>query len=130
MAIGMRDLQAGQIEVARRDTLTKETRPLEGVASYIRDLLVEIQAAIYQKAFKFRQENIFKIDTWAEFEEQIEKGGFLFCHWDGTSETEDKIKDLTKATIRCIPLDAVEEKGKCILTGNHSNKRVVFARAY
>jgi prolyl-tRNA synthetase len=130
MAIGMRDLQAGQIEVARRDTLTKETRPLEGVASYVRDLLDEIQSAIYQKAFKFRQENMFKIDTWEEFEEQIEKGGFLLCHWDGTSETEEKIKDLTKATIRCIPLDAEEEKGKCILSGNPSNKRVVFARAY
>ena len=130
MAIGMRDLLAGQIEVARRDTLTKETRPLEGVASYVRDLLDEIQSSIYQKAFKFREENMFKIDTWAEFEEQIEKGGFLLCHWDGTSETEEKIKDLTKATIRCIPLDGVEEEGKCILTGNYSNKRVVFARAY
>nr|WP_299419971.1 proline--tRNA ligase [uncultured Emticicia sp.] len=130
MAIGMRDLQAGQIEVARRDTLTKETRPLEGVASYVRDLLDEIQSAIYQKAFKFRQENMFKIDTWAEFEAQIEKGGFLLCHWDGSSETEEKIKDLTKATIRCIPLDAVLEEGKCILTGNPSTKRVVFARAY
>jgi prolyl-tRNA synthetase len=126
----MRDLQAGQIEVARRDTLTKETRPLEGVANYVRDLLDEIQSAIYQKAFKFRQENMFKIDTWAEFENQIEKGGFLLCHWDGSSETEEKIKDLTKATIRCIPLDAVLEEGKCILTGNPSTKRVVFARAY
>lgn len=130
IAIGKRDLENGVIEVARRDTLTKETRPIEGIASYIKDLLNEIQTAIYQKAFNFRQENMFKIDTWAAFEEQIEKGGFLLCHWDGTSETEEKIKELTKATIRCIPLDAVEEEGKCILTGNPSNKRVVFARAY
>lgn len=130
MAVGMRDLQNGVIELARRDTLTKETRPIEGIATYIKDLLDEIQTAIYQKALNFRQENMFKIDTWAEFEEQIEKGGFLLCHWDGTSETEEKIKELTKATIRCIPLDAVEEEGVCVYSGKPSNKRVVFARAY
>ncbi|CAH0995459.1 Proline--tRNA ligase [Emticicia aquatica] len=130
MAIGMRDLQSGQVEVARRDTLTKETRPLEGIVTYIKDLLDEIQKAIYQKAFNFRQENMFKVDSWAAFEEQIEKGGFLLCHWDGTSETEEKIKELTKATIRCIPLDAVEETGTCVYSGKPSNKRVVFARAY
>jgi len=126
----MRDLQNGVIELARRDTLTKETRPIEGIATYIKDLLDEIQVAIYQKALDFRQENMFKVDTWAEFEEKIEQGGFLLCHWDGTSETEEKIKELTKATIRCIPLDAVEEEGVCVYSGKPSNKRVVFARAY
>jgi prolyl-tRNA synthetase len=130
MAIGMRDLQSGQIEVARRDTLTKETRPMEGITTYIKDLLNEIQEAIYQKALNFRQENTFKVDTWDEFKEQIEKGGFLLCHWDGSSETEEKIKELTKATIRCIPLDAIEEVGTCVYSGNPSTKRVVFARAY
>jgi len=130
MAIGMRDLQNGVIEVARRDTLSKETRPLEGIAVYVKDLLNEIQASIYEKALNFRKENSFEINTWDEFKEQIEKGGFLHCHWDGTSETEEKIKELTKATIRCIPLDAKEEEGTCILTGKPSSKRVIFARAY
>ncbi|UTA69901.1 proline--tRNA ligase [Emticicia sp. 21SJ11W-3] len=130
MAIGMRDLQNGVIEVARRDTLSKETRPIEGIAVYVKDLLNEIQESIYQKALNFRKENSFEINTWQEFEEQIEKGGFLHCHWDGTSETEEKIKELTKATIRCIPLDTKEEEGKCILTGKPSSKRVIFARAY
>ena len=130
MAVGMRDLANGQIELARRDTLTKETRSLEGIAVYVKDLLNEIQAAIYDKALSFRKENTFKVDTWADFNEQIEKGGFLLCHWDGSSETEEKIKELTKATIRCIPLDAVEEAGMCIYSGKPSAKRVVFARAY
>lgn len=130
MAIGMRDLQNGQIEVARRDTLSKETRTIEGIATYVKDLLNEIQISIYQKALNFRAENSFEVNTWDEFKEQIEKGGFLHCHWDGTSETEEKIKELTKATIRCIPLDAKEEQGACILTGKPSNKRVIFARAY
>jgi len=130
MAIGMRDLQNGVIEIARRDNLSKETRPLEGIAAYVKDLLEEIQANIYQKALSFRAENSFEVNTWDEFTEQIEKGGFLHCHWDGTSETEEKIKELTKATIRCIPLDAKEEEGTCILTGKPSTKRVIFARAY
>ncbi len=130
MAIGMRDLQNGLIEVARRDTLSKETRSIEGVAAYVKDLLEEIQVSIYQKAFDFKKENSFEVNTWDEFVEQIEKGGFLLCHWDGTSETEEKIKELTKATIRCIPLDAKEEEGTCILTGKPSSKRVIFARAY
>lgn len=130
MAIGMRDLQNGVIEVARRDTLSKEIRSLEGIATYVKDLLEEIQTNIYQRAFEFRKENSFEVNTWDEFTEQIEKGGFLHCHWDGTSETEEKIKELTKATIRCIPLDAAEEEGTCILTGKPSSKRVIFARAY
>ena len=130
LAIGMRDLEAGTVEVARRDNLTKETRPLAGLTDYIKTLLDEIQAAIFQKALAFREENTHRVDTWDEFKDQIEKGGFLLAHWDGTAETEEKIKDETKATIRCIPLDAPEEHGKCIFTGNPSTKRVVFARAY
>lgn len=130
LALGMRDLENGVIEVARRDTLTKESQPLEGIAGYIADLLDEIQANIYQKALKFRAENTFKVDTWEEFKEQIEKGGFLLAHWDGSAETEEKIKEETKATIRCIPFDGGEEEGTCVYSGQPSSKRVVFARAY
>jgi len=130
LGMGMRDLENGTVEVARRDTLTKESRPLDGIVDHIKSLLDEIQANVYQKALKFREENTFKVDTWDQFKAQIEKGGFLLAHWDGTAETEEKIKDETKATIRCIPLDAPEENGKCVYSGAPSNKRVVFARAY
>lgn len=130
LAMGLRDLENGTIEVARRDTLSKENRPLDGIVSHVISLLAEIQANIYQKALRFREENTFKVDTWDQFKDQIEKGGFILAHWDGTSETEEKIKDETKATIRCIPLDAEMEPGKCVFTGNASNKRVIFARAY
>jgi prolyl-tRNA synthetase len=128
--MGMRDLENGTVEVARRDTLTKESRPLDGIVDHIKSLLDEIQANVYQKALKFREENTFKVDTWDQFKDQIEKGGFLLAHWDGTAETEEKIKDETKATIRCIPLDAEMEPGKCVYSGDASNKRVIFARAY
>jgi prolyl-tRNA synthetase len=130
VAAGMRDLEQGLIEVARRDTLTKEQKPLEGAASYIKELLAEIQENIYQKALSFRNENMFEVNTWEEFESQIEKGGFISAHWDGSSETEEKIKELTKATIRCIPFNAQKEDGKCILTGKPSSQRVLFAKAY
>jgi prolyl-tRNA synthetase len=130
LGIGMRDLENGTVEVARRDTLTKESRPIEGIARYVNELLVEIQANIFQKALAFREENTFRVDTWDEFKDQIEKGGFILAHWDGTADTEEKIKDETKATIRCIPLDAAHEAGKCVYSGNESSKRVVFARAY
>lgn len=130
LAMGMRDLEAGTVEVARRDTLTKESRPLEGITSFIVSLLNEIQSSIYKKALAFRESNTFSVDTWDEFKEQIEKGGFILAHWDGTAETEEAIKQETKATIRCIPLDAPDEPGKCVFTGNASTKRVVFARAY
>ena len=130
LAIGMRDLQNGVIELARRDTLTKETRPIEGIAAYIKDLLDEIQETIYKKAFDFRKANMFPVNTWDEFKTKIEDGGFLLAHWDGSSETEDKIKEETKATIRCIPFDSVEEEGVCIYSGKPSSKRVIFARAY
>jgi prolyl-tRNA synthetase len=130
LGIGMRDLENGTVEVARRDTLTKESRPLDGIAAYVSDLLNEIQANIYQKALKFREENTFVVNTWDEFKEQIEKGGFILAHWDGTAETEAAIKEETKATIRCIPLNSAEEAGKDVYSGKESSKRVVFARAY
>ena len=130
LGIGMRDLENGTVEVARRDTLTKESHSLDGIVDHVALLLDEIQQNIFDRALKFRVENTFRVDTWDEFKEQIEKGGFILAHWDGTAETEEKIKDETKATIRCIPLDAAAEDGKCVYTGNPSNKRVVFARAY
>jgi prolyl-tRNA synthetase len=130
LGLGMRDLEAGTVEVARRDTLTKESHSLDGIVEHVTALLDEIQANIYQKALKFREENTFRVDTWDDFKTQIEKGGFILAHWDGTSATEEAIKAETKATIRCIPLDAPEESGRCVYSGDRSNKRVVFARAY
>jgi prolyl-tRNA synthetase len=131
IAIGPRDIENNTLEIARRDTLEKETRSQDGIEQYIEELLVNIQDNIYQKALKFREENTFKADTYDEFKDIIDnKGGFVLAHWDGTPETEQKIKDETKATIRIIPLDAEEEQGKCIYTGKPSNKRVVFAKAY
>jgi prolyl-tRNA synthetase len=130
LGIGMRDLESGSVEVARRDTLTKESRPMDGLVAYLKELLDEIQSNIYQKALSFREENTFPVNSWDEFKEQIEKGGFLLTHWDGTPETEEKIKDETKATIRCIPLDAPAEDGECVYSGAPSNRRVIFARAY
>ena len=130
LAVGMRDLENGTVEVARRDTLTKEIVPFEGIEEKIVALLDDIQTNIYQKAFKFREENTFQIDSWEDFKTQIEKGGFIEAHWDGTSETEEKIKAETKATIRLIPLEDSAEAGKCVRTGEPSPKRVVFARSY
>ncbi|REA63142.1 proline--tRNA ligase [Dyadobacter luteus] len=131
LAIGARDLENGTVEVARRDTKTKETVALEGIAGFVRDLLDNIQQAIYDKAFAFREENTTKVDSFEEFNKVLDsKGGFILAHWDGTSETEEKIKEETKATIRCVPLNATEESGVCIYSGKPSTKRVVFARAY
>ena len=130
IAIGERDLQNKTVEIARRDTKTKQTISQNKLADYIEQLLQEIQENIYQKALNFRLHNTFEINTWDEFLSQIEKGGFLSAHWDGTSQTEERIKELTKATIRCIPLDQKPQKGTCILTGNPSEGRVLFARAY
>jgi len=130
LGMGMRDLENGTVEVARRDTLTKATVSLDNVIDHIHHLLDEIQANIYTKAIKFREENTFRVDTWDEFKEQIERGGFILAHWDGTAETEEKIKDETKATLRCIPLDAPVEEGKDVYSGAPSNRRVIFARAY
>ncbi len=133
IAMGPRDLENNTIELARRDTLTKETINLGEVIleDYVSGLLDDIQESIYKKAFKFREEMTTEVNTWSEFEGLLDsKGGFLSAHWDGTSETEEKIKELTKATIRCIPIERKEEEGKCILTGNPSKGRVYFARAY
>jgi prolyl-tRNA synthetase len=130
LGLGMRDLDNGTVEVARRDTLTKESRPLEGIADYVSALLDEIQANIYNKALRFREENTFRIDNWDDFKDRVEKGGFVLAHWDGTGETEEKIKEETKATIRCIPFDGDDEPGACVYSGQPSAKRVVFAKAY
>lgn len=133
IAMGPRDLENNTIEVARRDTLTKETVDLAQILieEYIAQMLDLIQNTIYQKAFDFRAKMTTEANNWDEFLDLIEtKGGFLSAHWDGTSETEEKIKELTKATIRCIPLDQKKESGKCILTAKPSQGRVLFARAY
>ncbi|TNE81696.1 MAG: proline--tRNA ligase [Bacteroidetes bacterium] len=131
LAMGPRDLENGTVEVARRDTKEKESLQIQGIDQKIEHLLDNIQQNIYQKALDFRDENITRVDSFEEFEKVLDdKGGFISAHWDGTPETEEKIKELTKATIRCIPLDAKEESGKCILTGAPSNRRVLFARAY
>jgi prolyl-tRNA synthetase len=131
IALGPKDLEKNQAEVARRDTKEKQFMPLDGLSRSINNLLDDIQQSMFNKALAFRDANITKTDNWDEFVKLLDdKGGFISAHWDGTGETEDKIKELTKATIRCIPLDAVEEEGACILTGKPSNKRVLFARAY
>jgi prolyl-tRNA synthetase len=130
LGIGMRDLENGTVEVARRDTLSKESVPLEGVVETVRIVLEQMQQSIYQKALQFREQNTHIVDSWDEFRMKIEDGGFLLAHWDGTAETEEKIKQETKATIRCIPLNSNEEAGKCVYSGQDSAKRVVFARAY
>ena len=130
IAMGGRDLENGTVELARRDTLTKETVAFDGIVETIQNLLKEIQDNIYQKALNFRLENPREVDTWEDFKEEIKKPGFLLCHWDGTPETEEKIKAETKATIRCIPLEGDKTPGKCIYTGKPSAQRVIFAIAY
>jgi len=131
IAIGARDLQNNTVEVARRDTKEKMTVTIDGIAGFLQNLLDEIQVQMFNKAKQFQQERITEADSWAAFVQILdEKGGFVSAHWDGTAETEDKIKDLTKATIRCIPLNNPQQDGACILTGNPSRERVLFARAY
>ncbi|MFP4059039.1 MAG: proline--tRNA ligase [Bacteroidales bacterium] len=130
IALGPRDMENNTVEVARRDNLTKEVVSQEKLHEYIPDLLTDIQLTIFEKSKTYREKNTFEIDTYDDFKKQIEKGGFISAHWDGTKETEEKIKDETKATIRCIPFDAKEENGKCIVTGKPSSRRVLFARAY
>ena len=131
IAIGPRDLANGTVELARRDTLTKSIQPAEGIELYIQKLLDEIQENIYNKAYKFREDNTFIVNDWETFKTKIEEGGFLLCHWDGSAETEERIKEETKATIRCIPHEnVIEEEGKCVYSGKPSSRRVIFARAY
>jgi len=130
LAIGPRDLENGTVEVARRDTLEKTVKEIEGIDEYIETLLDEIQTNIYTKAFNFRKENTIKVETYEEFKVAVKKGGFILAHWDGTAETEDRIKSDTKATIRCLPLEYEEEEGVCVYSGKPSKRRVLFALAY
>jgi prolyl-tRNA synthetase len=131
IAIGPKDLENGTFEVARRDTLTKEVKPADGIVAYIQDLLEQIQNDLFNKAIDYRTEHTTEVNSYAEFKDVLEhKTGFVSAHWDGTAATEDKIKEETKATIRCIPLDRVEETGVCIFSGAPSKGRVLFAKAY
>jgi prolyl-tRNA synthetase len=131
IAIGQRDMENGTYELARRDTLEKQTVEADDVVAKIEFLLEDIQRNIFEKALNYREEHITEVDDYEEFKKVLDqKGGFISAHWDGTSATEDKIKEETKATIRCIPLDATEEAGSCMVTGKPSSKRVLFAKAY
>lgn len=131
IAIGPRDIENGTLEIARRDLLSKETVEADTAISYIHNVLEEMQTGLFERALEFREEHTTKVDSYDEFKEVLDtKGGFVVAHWDGTAETEARIQEETKATIRCIPLDADDEEGVCILTGNPSSRRVVFARAY
>jgi prolyl-tRNA synthetase len=130
LAIGQRDLENGTIEVARRDTLEKETFQITDIESKVEHLLEQIQDNLYKKANTFREEKTYKADSFEEFQVLVEKGGFIWAHWDGTNETEELIKQKTRATIRCIPLENNSEEGVCILSGNPSKQRVLFAKSY
>ena len=131
IAIGPKDLENGTFEIARRDTATKEVVSKDGIATYIKDLLEQIQKDLFNTALEYRNSHITKVENFEEFKSVLnDKGGFVSAHWDGTAATEERIQELTKATIRCIPLDAVEEAGTCVFTGNPSTKRVLFAKAY
>jgi len=129
--VGPRDIEQGTVEIARRDTLEKETLQMMDIENKVVHLLDQIQKNLYDRAYAFRENNSYRVDTWDEFKDVIEnKGGFIYAHWDGTQETEEKIKEETKATIRVIPLNNPKESGKCIYTGKPSDQRVIFARAY
>lgn len=130
LAMGGRDVENGTVEIVRRDTLEKETVNFEGIEDYVENLLNDIQANIFKKAVDYRTQHTTIVDSYDEFKEKIEEGGFILAHWDGTPETEEKIKEETKATIRCIPFDGDKTPGKCMVTGKPSAQRVIFARAY
>ncbi|WP_448099574.1 His/Gly/Thr/Pro-type tRNA ligase C-terminal domain-containing protein [Polluticoccus soli] len=131
IALGARDLENNSVEIARRDTKEKQAYPLAELTNTVIDLLAKIQQNLFNRSIQYRNEHITKADSWDEFVQLLDtKAGFISAHWDGTPETEEKIKELTKATIRCIPLDNPLEEGKCILTGKSSAQRVLFARAY
>ncbi|MDE7381145.1 MAG: proline--tRNA ligase [Muribaculaceae bacterium] len=130
LALGKRDLENGTVELMRRDTLTKETLPIDGIAEHIEKELEDIQNSLFNRALQYRKDHTISVDTYEEFKEKIEDGGFIMAHWDGTPETEEKIKEETKATIRCIPFDGDKTPGVCMVTGKPSAQRVVFARAY
>jgi prolyl-tRNA synthetase len=130
IAIGPRDIENGTVEIARRDTLEKKVVSMDEVVDYVAQLMVEIQENLYNRADRYRTDNTHEVNSYDEFKEVIEKGGFVLAHWDGTSKTEEKIKQETKATIRCILLDTKKEEGSCIITGKSSPQRVVFAKSY
>ena len=131
IAIGPKDIENNSAEVSRRDLLSKQNIAMDHLVEYIDKLLIEIQENLYKKALKFREDHTTEVDSFDEFKKVLEeKGGFISAHWDGTNETEDKIKELTKATIRCIPNDQSSTKGKCVYSGKSSNQRVLFAKAY
>ena len=130
LVLGARDVENGTIEVMRRDTLEKSTVSFEGIEDYVENLLEEIQSNIFTKALNFREERTIQVDSYDEFKEKIEDGVFILAHWDGTAETEEIIKEDTKATIRCIPLDGDNTPGICMVTGKPSKQRVVFAKNY
>ena len=131
VAIGPKDLENGTVELARRDTLTKEIIELSSLVVTVKKLLVDIQDDLFNKALDYRSAHISEVETFDEFKEVLEtKTGFVSAHWDGTEETEQKIKELTKATIRCIPMDAKKEAGSCVYSGKPSTNRVLFAKAY
>ena len=130
LAIGARDIENGTVEVMRRDKLEKSIAQLDGIATYVKDLLDDIQQNIFNKALAHRESKTVEVDTYEDFKQKIEEGGFILAHWDGTPETEEKIKEETKATIRCIPLDGDQTPGVCMVTGKPSAQRVIFARSY
>ena len=131
LGIGKRALEKGQVEIARRDTREKSFVEINGVASYVVDLLETIQSDLFNRAVKFREEHTSEVENFDDFKSVVEeKGGFVSAHWDGTTETELKIKELTKATIRCIPNEGELSSGKCVLTGKPSERKVLFAKAY
>ncbi len=131
IAIGPRDIENDTIEIARRDTLEKSVMPAKNITQHIHKLLIDIQKNIYERAIQFRNENTFTVDSWSDFKDVLdEKGGFIMAHWDGSPDTEEKIKEETKATIRCIPFNAEVEEGKCVYSGKPSKRRVLFARSY
>ncbi|OAV66440.1 Proline--tRNA ligase [Bacteroidales bacterium Barb4] len=130
LAMGGRDLENNTIEVMRRDTLEKQTVACEGIEGYVQDLLADIQRTIYRKAYDFRTSRTIGVETYDEFKVKIEEGYFIMAHWDGTAETEELVKNETKATIRCIPSEGDHTPGRCMVTGKPSAQRVLFARAY
>jgi prolyl-tRNA synthetase len=130
LVLGARDLENGTIEVMRRDTLEKETRPIEGIVEYVEQLLEDIQQNIFKKAKDFRDAHIFECDNYEEFKERVKDGGFFLCHWDGTAETEAKIKEETQATIRCVPFGVEQTPGVDMVSGKSSKARVIIARSY
>jgi prolyl-tRNA synthetase len=130
LVLGARDLQNGTVEVMRRDTLEKESRPLEGIAEYVKELLGDIQKNIFEKARRFRDEHIFECEDYEEFKERVKDGGFFLCHWDGTAETEARIKEETQATIRCVPFGVEQTPGTDMVSGKPATCRVLIARSY